>query len=63
MTASSEVDLCEVAREIERVAAEKAIRSASWAVINMAPSFRMAFWSACEEIAARLGVKYEDPIA
>lgn len=58
---AKDVDLCEVARELERVAAEKAIRGASWAVINMAPPFRMAYWSACEEIAERIGVPYTDP--
>ncbi len=56
------VDLCEVARELERVHAEKAIAEAAEAVAGrFTLAYRCGFLQACEEIAARIGVPYADP--
>lgn len=56
---SDAVDLCEVARELERVHVERTLRE----VYAIAADRTTAFWSgyalACEEMAARLGFDIE----
>lgn len=55
------VDLCEVARELERVHAEHTINATAAAVQNFADPFRAGWISACEEVACRLNVKFVEP--